>query len=99
MTEWAASSALADTLARIDPSTDRITAAIPAGNDAGAVAVGAGSVWVAGQFDTGQVDTITRIDPRTLRVISTIGLDCGCTTWFPVGLAVADGVVWVAARQ
>jgi DNA-binding beta-propeller fold protein YncE/predicted Ser/Thr protein kinase len=88
-------SALANRLARIDPSTDRITAAIPAGNGAGSVAVGAGSVWVADQLD----DAITRIDPHTLRVIKKIPLDCGCDTWAPVDLAVADGVVWVAARQ
>jgi DNA-binding beta-propeller fold protein YncE len=88
-------SALANTLARIDPSTDRITAAIPTGKGAAAVAVGAGSVWVAGQVD----DTITRIDPRTLRLIRTIKLDCGCTHWFPVDLAVADGAVWVVVHQ
>ena len=88
-------SALASTLARIDPSTNRVTAAIPAGMGAGAVAVGAGSVWVADQVS----GTITRIDPRTLRVISTIIVGCGCTSWFPVDLAVADGVVWVAARR
>jgi DNA-binding beta-propeller fold protein YncE/tRNA A-37 threonylcarbamoyl transferase component Bud32 len=84
-------SALANTLARIDPSTNRVTAAIPAGKGAGAVAVGGGSVWVADQVG----GAITRIDQRTLRVINTITLNCG----FPVDLAVADGVVWAAARR
>jgi serine/threonine-protein kinase len=87
---WA-TSALANKLARIDPSTNRVTGAIPAGKGAGAVAVGAGSVWVADQGG----GTITRIDQRTLRVISTIKLNCG----LPVDLAVADGVVWVAAHR
>ena len=87
-------SALADTLARIDPSTNHVTAAISAGQGAGAVAVGAGSVWVADQIG----GTITRINPRPLRVISTIDLTCGCTSWYPVDLAVADGAVWVAAH-
>jgi streptogramin lyase len=101
---------LANTLARIDLSTNHVTAAIPAGRGAGAVAVGADSVWVADQIG----GTIRRIDPRTLRVISTINLDSRSKTtsppppncppalrarWFPVDLAVADGVVWVAARR
>jgi DNA-binding beta-propeller fold protein YncE/predicted Ser/Thr protein kinase len=103
-------SARASALARIDPSTNHVTAAIPAGQGAGAVAVGAGSVWVADQVG----GAIRRIDPRTLRVISTIKLDSRSGSaatlpgvcprylqarWFPVDLAVADGVVWVAAHR
>jgi DNA-binding beta-propeller fold protein YncE len=83
-------SELDDRLARIDPSTNRITAVIPAGKGAGAVAVGAGSVWVADEVG----GTITRIDPRTLRVVGTTKLDS-----IPVDLAVGGGEVWVAARQ
>ena len=83
-------SELDDRLQRIDPATNEVTATIPVGRGAGAVVVGAGSVWVADQVDR----AISRVDPRTLRITDTIKIDAT-----PVDLALGNGVIWVAARR
>jgi tRNA A-37 threonylcarbamoyl transferase component Bud32/DNA-binding beta-propeller fold protein YncE len=105
-------SARANALARIDPSTNHVTAAIPAGKGAGAVAVGAGSVWVADQVGgtITRIDPHTLRAIATIKLDSRAGAAANATlpgacppalqaSWFPVDLAVADGVVWVAARR
>jgi peptide/nickel transport system substrate-binding protein len=60
---------------------------INVGNGPRAVAVGAGSVWVANNFD----GTVSRIDPRTNAVTATIPTGRG-----PSGVAVDGETVWVA---
>jgi YVTN family beta-propeller protein len=74
-------------VAVVNPS-GRVVGSAPAGVRPGAVAVGAGAVWVANQDDR----TLSRLDPKTLALVKTIAL--GST---PTGLAVGAGAVWVAS--
>ncbi len=55
----------------------------------GAVALGAGSVWVANTLD----GTVSRIDPRTSVVTSTIEVGES-----PSGIAAGDDAVWVSTE-
>ena len=70
---------------RIDPATNRISAAIPVGRGALGVATGAGSVWVADAVD----HAVSRIDPVTNRVTATIRVAAGARA-----VAVGEGSVW-----
>jgi peptide/nickel transport system substrate-binding protein len=75
-----------DSLAAIDPATDRVVGAVAVGDRPGAVAFGAGSVWTANLDD----QTISRVDPRTMNVLRVIPLPGP-----PTGIAgTADGL-WV----
>jgi YVTN family beta-propeller protein len=74
---------------RIDPATMKITARIPVGHGARAVAVGAGFVWVANGAD----GTVSRVDPRRRGVADTIPVGSA-----PVDLEVGFGAVWVVRR-
>jgi YVTN family beta-propeller protein len=76
-----------DSVAVIDPSTDKIVRSIPVGGRPTRIAVGQGALWTA-DF-SGR--TLSRIDPRTRRAVTTLGT--GAT---PVGLAAGEGSVWVA---
>ena len=71
---------------RIDPSTKAVTTTIPVGRSPAAVAIGAGSVWVANSGD----GTVTRIDPRTDKVVATIAVGGS-----PQAITVAGGRAWV----
>ena len=51
--------------------------------------MGAGAIWVANSGD----GSVSRIDPTTNEVVRTI--DIGNA---PAGIAVANGLVWVAAQ-
>jgi streptogramin lyase len=74
-----------DSVWRIDPTTGKVLAKIPTGEDPRSVAVGEGSVWIA-NFGS---DTVTRVDPVTNRTIDIrVGRE-------PVDLAVGEGAVWV----
>ena len=53
-----------DTLVRIDPATNKVTAAIPVGKNPSALAIGESGVWVANRSD----GTVSRIDAETNRV-------------------------------
>ena len=59
-----------DSLAEIDPSSNRLVAEVPIGSAPVAVAVGAQSIWVANAGD----QTITRVDPVNRQVMGRIGL-------------------------
>jgi hypothetical protein len=82
---------------RISPRTGKTVAVIPVPPTSRRVAAGAGYVWVTsgtyagepGVPQTGGV--LTKIDPRTNRIAATIKLG-----FRPDGLAVANGLVWVA---
>ena len=53
------------------PKTNRITATIHVGRGVDAIAAGEGAVWVTSSID----DTVTRIDPKTNRVVARVQLD------------------------
>jgi YVTN family beta-propeller protein len=84
---WVATSG-DDVVTRIDPASGA-TLPIPVGDEPTAVAGAAGAVWVANSA----AGTISRIDTRTNEVVKTI--DVGNA---PVGLAVADAVLWVTIQ-
>ena len=73
-------------VAIVDPETNSVVRNVAVGQWPGAVAAGAGSVWVANSG----ADTISRIDPRTMLATDAIP---GTT---PIDLAVRDGIIWIA---
>jgi YVTN family beta-propeller protein len=72
----------------IDAKTNKVVGQIAVGVRPGAIAVGAGSVWVANEADK----TLSRIESRTRALSRTITLT-GST---PTGVAAGNGAVWVA---
>lgn len=79
------------TISRIDARSGRILARIhgvQTGESLGGIAIGAGSVWVAGPF---QESPVTRIDPGTNSVVATIQLQ----KFRADRIAVTEGV-WVS---
>jgi YVTN family beta-propeller protein len=80
-------SAPPDSIAVLDPKTNRLVDAIPVGSTPIAVAVGEGAVWVVNSED----GTLSRIDPKTRKVTRTIGLGTPASD-----VAVGFGSVWVA---
>lgn len=73
------------TVSRIDPSTSRVIATIPAG--ASGMAADDSAVWVTEELN----NSLMRIDPQTNRVIATIPVGGS-----PHGVAIGEGAVWVA---
>ena len=76
-----------NSLAFINPETNKVVGQVSVGIRPGGVTVGGGSVWVANQEDK----TLSRIDARTRTVLRTIPL--GTT---PTGVAAGKDAVWVA---
>ena len=76
-----------NSVAVIDPRTNKVVDAIRVGPRPGPVAQGAGSVWV------GNVEgkTLWRINPDTKQIAATIPLPAT-----PTGIAVGLGAVWIA---
>jgi YVTN family beta-propeller protein len=74
---------------RLDPATLKVTARVGVGRGPQAVAVGAGSLWVANTID----GTVSRVDPRRNAVVRTIPVGS-----MPIDLAVGVGAVWVVRR-
>ncbi len=75
-----------NSLAAIDPATDRVVGAVPVGDRPGAVAFADGSVWTANLDD----QTISRVDPRTMSVLRAIPLPGP-----PTGIAGTPDGLWV----
>jgi DNA-binding SARP family transcriptional activator len=73
------------TLTEIDPRTERVIAMLRHTGDPEALAVGAGSIWVAeaSQDDVRQVDPVTRRITRSIPIGGT-----------PSDVAIGDGSVW-----
>jgi len=84
---WVAQAAVA--VVRIASSGKRVARVARAGSGVDAVAVGAGSVWVASTVD----GTVSRIDPATGDVLATIPVGMN-----PSELVVDENGVWVAVR-
>ena len=79
----------ANTVGVIDADSGRITAQYSVGRDPGAIAAGAGSVWVANRLD-GTVSRITRARREVVPI--PVGGE-------PTGLAYGAGSLWVADGQ
>jgi YVTN family beta-propeller protein len=80
------SSARGNSVAAIDPKTNRLVADIPVGDAPTGIAVGEGAVWVTNAEDR----TVSRVDPELGSVIQTTPVGSG-----PSGIAVTNGAVWV----
>jgi YVTN family beta-propeller protein len=78
---------LPNSIAVIDPGTNRVVGDVSVGSRPVAVAVGAGGVWVANADD----GTVSHIDPKTRRVVKVIGIGADLSD-----IAVGYGAVWVA---
>ena len=74
------------TLLRIDPEPNAVVARIKLDPPATAAA-GEGAVWLSHPLE----DTVSRVDPRTNKVIATIHVGQS-----PAGIAVSPDAVWVA---
>jgi YVTN family beta-propeller protein len=79
-----------NSLARIDPRTNRVNAEIPVGSRPAAVVSGYGSLWVANLDDA----TVTRVDVRRGRIVRTIS-----TVAAPTGVAAGAGAVWAVGAD
>jgi YVTN family beta-propeller protein len=79
-----------NTLAAIDPETNRVVAEIPVGARPASVIAAHGSLWVANLDD----DTVSRVDPNEGRVLRTIS-----TGTAPTALASGRGAVWTVAGE
>ena len=90
-----------DVLFRVDPGTGTVIAAIQAGASPVALDIGAGAIWVvsrpAFRFPSPGVQkqiglaTLSRIDPASNTVVSTIELP-----GIPTAVAVGEGSVWIS---
>jgi YVTN family beta-propeller protein len=79
-----------NSVAMIDPQTNRVAAEIPVGARPDAIAFGAGSLWVANLDE----QTVSRIDPRSQQRLGSISFPDT-----PTGIAVTDGAVWAAGAN
>jgi DNA-binding SARP family transcriptional activator/streptogramin lyase len=76
-----------NSLAVVDPRSNRVVGVVPIGETPRGVTVGTHNVWAANAAE----GTVSRIDPTRLRVTQIIGLGAAATD-----LVEADGEVWVA---
>ena len=77
-----------NSVAVIDPESNRVVSNITVGTRPGPIAFGAGSIWVGNLDDR----TVTKVDPVARAVLKNITLD----NRTPTGLAVGFSSVWVA---
>lgn len=75
-----------NSVAIIDPASNRVVGSVAVGERPVGIAAGNGSVWVANSED----GTVQRIDPRTRRVVKTIGIGAPATD-----VAVTPRWVWI----
>jgi streptogramin lyase len=85
---WAASQE--GHVARIDPTTSRVTRATEVGVALDGIAVGEGAVWAMNTND----HSVLSIDPASGRATGTVGVGRS-----PGALAVGAGAVWVASER
>jgi YVTN family beta-propeller protein len=74
-------------VAVIDPKTDDVVGAVPAGVEPGPITVGGGAVWVGNLAGK----SVTRIDPASRKVVETVAVDRT-----PTGVGFGHGKLWVA---
>ena len=82
--------ALPNSLAAIDPATNRVVADVHVGEQPGQVEVGSGGAWVVNIND----HTVSRVDPTTRTADRPVPID-----GIPSDLAVGDGRVWVVTLE
>jgi hypothetical protein len=78
----------ANSIATIDPASEKVVAAVPVGNAPSAVTASDDWVWVINSNDG--AGTISRLDARTKRVVSTFSV-----RGTPIDLLAAAGSLWV----
>lgn len=76
----------ANSLAAIDTRSNWVVGAVVVGTSPGGIAFGSGSLWVADLDD----QTVSRIDPTTLRPLRTLPVGGA-----PTGIAASSSAVWV----
>jgi peptide/nickel transport system substrate-binding protein len=79
-----------NSVAAIDPRTNSVVASVGVGIRPGALAFGAGSLWVANIDD----QSVSRIDPGSLRTLRTLAVDAP-----PTGIAATARAVWVVGAN
>jgi YVTN family beta-propeller protein len=82
--------ALPNSVAVVDPKSNRVVASVAVGARPGSIAFGAGSVWVGNRDDA----SISRIAPSHLAVARTIAVGAE-----PTGIAASRGTVWVVSAD
>jgi DNA-binding beta-propeller fold protein YncE len=82
----------ANSMAAIDPASQKVVAAVPVGNAPSTVAASNDWVWVINSNDG--AGTISRLDARSKRVVSTFSV--GGT---PIDLLAAAGSLWVGTSS
>jgi YVTN family beta-propeller protein len=86
----------AQSLARIDPSTDRVTAVIPVQQYPLALKVGLGAVWVRNEDS----NSVSRVDPRKNLVTATVtGLSPPMGRNGDDAMAIGESSLWTAGIQ
>ncbi len=92
---WVVTTGVHSGVWRIDPENDETVAVIPVPPKARRLATGAGYVWVtSGRDDRENArrrGVLSKIDPRTNEIVSSVQLG-----FRPDGVAVENGLVWVA---
>jgi DNA-binding SARP family transcriptional activator/ABC-type branched-subunit amino acid transport system substrate-binding protein/streptogramin lyase len=80
-------------LVRVDPRTSRVLARVDVGHSLNDVAVGEGAIWTI----SGRAATVSRIDPRTLRVTDRIPIVSrpGAAAPYPIAIRAGLGSIWV----
>ena len=74
-----------NSLAAIDPGTNRVVAEFPVGDTPTSVSVGAGAAWTLSADE----QTVSRVDPQT-ETVKTFA-----TGALPIDLAAGAGALWV----
>ena len=78
----------------IDPQSGKLVDEVPIGFRAALIAAGEGFIWIVNR-DGG---TLTKIDPRTRKVVRTFGIAVGAGD-VPFGVTAGEGSVWVAVLR
>jgi YVTN family beta-propeller protein len=91
----------ANTVDRLNPANAKVIATIPVGKNPLGVAVTPHAVWVANDGAAApDIPSISRIDPRTNKVVATIALapTSACCA-LHMGVTTADGAIWTVVPQ
>jgi YVTN family beta-propeller protein len=80
----------ANSVIRVDPSTNKIVASIQTGKSPMGITAGEGAIWVT----NGRDKSVSRIDPQVNAVTATIRVGT-----YPDSIVVGDGAVWVANAE